>query len=102
MHSSYFGSRHFARNAYNSSNAGLAVLIFHGPRLFAMVGAQDEALSKTQPPKVTLVMLGLTQFGLLLAVEKPMLRAFVRRTASTATVLVDSMIIVVSCGESFL
>ncbi len=75
--------------------AGLALLIFPGPYPFAMVGSPDEGLSNTLPPKVTLVMLGLAQFGLLLALEKPMQRVLERTSAWTATVLVNSMIMTV-------
>ena len=50
----------------------LWLLIFKGPYPFAMVGSPDEGLSNTLPPKITLLALGVFQFGLLLAVEGPM------------------------------
>jgi len=71
---------------------GLALLIFEGPYPFAMVGSPDEDLSNTLPPKVTLLMLGIAQFGLLLAIERPMRRALNGTRAWAATVLINSMI----------
>jgi surface polysaccharide O-acyltransferase-like enzyme len=70
----------------------LALLIFEGPYPFAMVGSPDEDLSNTLPPKVTLLMLGIAQFGLLLAIERPMRRALTGTRAWAATVLINSMI----------
>jgi hypothetical protein len=70
----------------------LALLIFAGPYPFAMVGSPDEDLSNTRPPKVTLVMLGIAQFGLLLSIESPMRRWLADTRAWAATVLINSMI----------
>ena len=70
----------------------LAVLIFVGPYPFAMVGSPDEGLSNTLPPKITLLALGIAQFGLLLAVETPMRRVLDGLRIWTATVLINSMI----------
>ena len=50
----------------------LYLLIFKGPYPLAMVGSPDEGLSNTQPPKLTLIALGIFQFGLLLSLERPM------------------------------
>jgi len=72
--------------------AGLALLILVGPYPLAMVGSPDRALSNTTPPKITLVALGLFQYGLLLALEQPMRRVLERARLWTATVLVNSMI----------
>jgi hypothetical protein len=44
----------------------LYLLISKGPYPLAMVGSPDEGLSNTLPPKVTLIALGVFQFGLLL------------------------------------
>jgi hypothetical protein len=49
--------------------SALVLLIFQGPYPFAMVGSPDEGLSNTLPPKITLLALGIGQFGLLLAIE---------------------------------
>jgi len=70
----------------------LVLLIFEGPYPFAMVGSPDEGLSNTAPPKVTLLMLGIAQFGLLLAIESPMRRALTGARAWAVTVLINSMI----------
>ena len=70
----------------------LYLLITAGPYPLAMVGSPDEGLSNTLPPKVTLIALGVFQFGLLLALEGPMRRALESLRLWTATVLINSMI----------
>lgn len=70
----------------------LSLLIFKGPYPFAMVGSPDEALSNTLPPKITLLVLGIAQFGLLLAIEAPMRRLLSGLRIWAATVLINSMI----------
>ena len=70
----------------------LYLLINQGPYPLAMVGSPDEGLSNTRPPKVTLIALGIFQFGLLLALEGPMRRALDSLRLWTATVLINSMI----------
>ena len=70
----------------------LALLIFKGPYPFAMVGSPDEALSNTLPPKITLLALGVTQLGILLAIEAPMRRLLSGLRIWSATVLINSMI----------
>ena len=70
----------------------LYLLISQGPYPLAMVGSPDEGLSNTLPPKVTLVALGIFQFGVLLALERPMRRALESLRLWTATVLINSMI----------
>lgn len=72
--------------------AVLYALIFLGPYPMAMVGSPDPNLSNTLPPKITLLALGLFQFGLLLAFESPMRRALDNLRLWTATVLINSMI----------
>ncbi len=72
--------------------AALSLLIFKGPYPFAMVGSPDEALSNTLPPKITLLTLGIAQFGLLLSIEGPMRRLLAGDKLWTATVLINSMI----------
>ena len=73
----------------------LAALIFKGPYPFAMVGSPDEGLSNTLPPKLTLVALAIGQFGLLMAIEKPVQRLLARTAVWASTVLVNSMIMTV-------
>ncbi len=73
----------------------LYLLVFRGPYPLAMVGSPDEGLSNTLPPKITLLALGVFQFGLLLAFEGPMRRALSGLRLWTATVLINSMIMTV-------
>lgn len=70
----------------------LYAMVFHGPYPMAMVGSPDEDVSNSLPPKAALMALGLFQFGLLLAIEKPMRRALDSVRLWAATVLVNSMI----------
>ena len=70
----------------------LALLIFKGPYPFAMVGSPDEGLSNTLPPKITLIALGVAQFGLLLSIEAPMRRMLAGTRIWATTVLINSMI----------
>ena len=80
------------------SLAGLLLLVglvFPGPYPLAMAGSPGEAVSNTLPPKITLLALGVCQFGLLLAVEKPMQRLLDRAAVWTATVIVNTMIMTV-------
>lgn len=73
----------------------LYALIRWGPYPLAMVGSPDEGLSNTLPPKITLLALGIFQFGLLLALEGPMRKALGNLRLWTATVLINSMIMTV-------
>jgi len=70
-------------------------LTSYGPYPLAMVGSPDPELSNTLPPKVTLLALGIFQFGLLLSLEQPMRRALDNLQLWTATVLINSMIMTV-------
>lgn len=58
---------------------GLAGLVTFGPYPVAMVGLDNAAVTNSNPPKVTLIALGLFQFGLAMAMEGPM-RRWLRRT----------------------
>jgi hypothetical protein len=75
--------------------AALWLLTTQGPYPLAMVGSPDPGLSNTLPPKITLLALGIFQFGLLLALEEPMRRALNGLRLWTATVLINSMIMTV-------
>ncbi len=75
--------------------ASLWLLISIGPYPFAMVGSPDEGLSNTLPPKITLLALGVFQFGLLLAIEGPMRKVLSSVRLWAATVLINSMIMTV-------
>jgi len=73
----------------------LMLLIFKGPYPFAMVGSPGSDVSNTAPPKITLIALGLCQFGLLMAIEAPMRRLLSNLRVWAATVLINSMIMTV-------
>ncbi len=73
----------------------LATLVFNGPYPLAMVGSPDEGLSNTLPPKITLLALGVFQFGLLLSLESPMRRVLSNLRLWAATVLINTMIMTV-------
>ena len=75
--------------------AALWLLISYGPYPLAMVGSPDPELSNTLPPKITLLALGIFQFGLLLSLESPVRRALNGLRLWTATVLINSMIMTV-------
>jgi hypothetical protein len=75
--------------------ATLTAMILVGPYPLAMVGSPDEGLSNTLPPKITLLALGVFQYGLLLSLEGPMRRALNDLRLWAATVLVNSMIMTV-------
>ena len=74
---------------------GLWALVFKGPYPLAMVGSPDEGLSNSLPPKITLIALGLFQFGFLLAIEKPMRHLLDNLRVWATTVLISSMIMTV-------
>lgn len=73
----------------------LLLLVFKGSYPLAMAGSPDEALSNSRPPKITLLALGIFQFGLLLAAEGPMRRLLSGLRVWAATVLINSMIMTV-------
>ncbi len=73
----------------------LTLLIFQGPYPLAMAGSPDEGLSNSLPPKISLIALGVLQFGLLLAIEQPMQKWLNNIKVWAATVLINSMIMTV-------
>jgi hypothetical protein len=75
--------------------ATLWLLVNKGPYPLAMVGSPDPGISNSLPPKITLLALGIFQFGLLLSLEKPMRSALNGLRLWTATVLINSMIMTV-------
>ena len=77
------------------SLATLAALILVGPYPIAMAGSPGDEVSNTLPPKITLLALGLFQFGLLLAIEKPMQRFLAGLRVWTCTVIINTMIMTV-------
>ncbi len=78
-----------------ASFAVLVCLIHFGPYPVAMAGSPGEAVSNTLPPKITLIALGMSQFGLLLAFEKPMQRWLASQRVWTCTVIISTMIMTI-------
>ncbi|MFQ6005716.1 MAG: acyltransferase family protein, partial [Woeseia sp.] len=70
----------------------LLLLVIEGPYPVAMAGSPGEEISNSLPPKITLLALGICQFGLFLAIEKPMRRILSGLRVWAATVLINSMI----------
>jgi hypothetical protein len=68
----------------------IAVLVLDYP--VAMIGVPGAEVSNTAPPTVALLALGIGQFGILLAAERPMRRWLDKVGPWTATVLVNGMI----------
>lgn len=77
------------------SLVGLYALTHFGPYPIAMAGSPGEAVSNSLPPKITLIVLGMAQFGFLLALEKPMQRFLAGQRAWTCTVIVNTMIMTI-------
>ncbi|HVR33019.1 MAG TPA: acyltransferase [Acidimicrobiia bacterium] len=72
--------------------AVLAGLVAALPYPLAMVGLDAAAVTNSNPPKVTLVFLGLFQFGLLTALEAPARRLLERRRLWTGVIVVSATI----------
>lgn len=80
------------------SAAGLvaaALLVGFGPYPVAMVGLDTAGVNNTQPPKITLFLLGVFQAGLLLALEGPARRWLERERNWAAVVLLNGRIMTV-------
>ena len=67
-------------------------LVAFGPYPVAMVGLDTEAVTNSQPPKVTLIALALFQAGLILALEGPARRWLTRVRVWTGVVMVSGRI----------
>jgi hypothetical protein len=70
----------------------LAALVAAFPYPLAMVGLDGAAVTNSNPPKVTLVFLGLFQFGILTALEAPARRALERARLWRGVVVVSATI----------
>lgn len=70
----------------------LVLLTQLGPYPISLIGVPGADFSNTTPPKLPLIALGLTQIGLLLALEGPMRRWLSNAKVWTATVLVNGFI----------
>lgn len=85
------------------SAAGLAclmALVTWGPYPLSLVGVPGDSISNTLPPKLPLLALCAAQFGLLLAIERPMRRFLERLRPWTWTVLINSMIMTIFLWHS--
>ncbi len=78
-----------------ASFAVFVSLIGFGPYPVAMAGSPGEEVSNTLPPKITLIALGLAQFGALLAVEKTMQQFLTGLRTWTCTVIINTMIMTI-------
>jgi len=72
--------------------SALTVLVAAGPYPLAMVGVDGVAVTNSNPPRVTLVALGVFQFGLVMALEGPMRLWLARRRPWTAVVAINGSI----------
>jgi len=70
----------------------LVLLTQFGPYPISLIGVPGQEFSNTTPPKLPLIALGLTQIGLLLAIEGPMRRWLDKARVWTATVLINGII----------
>lgn len=70
----------------------LLALVVFGPYPVAMVGLTESAVNNTQPPKVTLIALGLFQTGALLALQRPAAAWLAKRRPWTTTVAINGSI----------
>ncbi len=75
-----------------SGLAALSALVAFGPYPIAMVGLDNAGVTNSNPPKVTLIALGLFQFGLAMALEGPMRRWLSRPRQWTAVVAINGSI----------
>ena len=88
---------------YSALAYGLLLLLVNkGPYPLAMVGSPDPKLSNSLPPKVTMLILGIFQFGLLLALERPMQRILAGVRVWAGTILINSMIMTLYLWHSTL
>jgi hypothetical protein len=72
--------------------ASLAVLVAALPYPLAMVGLDGAAVANSNPPKFTLIALGMFQYGLAMLFEAPIRRRLEANTAWTAVVAVNGAI----------
>ena len=73
----------------------LFAMVYWGPYPISMVSVPGEDVSNTLPPKFAMLALGVTQMGILLALESPVQRWLSRLGPWTATLLVNGMIMTI-------
>jgi hypothetical protein len=86
------------RNAVTWAIGGMVLLfamVYWGPYPIGMVSVPGEDVSNTLPPKFAMLALGVTQMGILLALESPVQRWLSRLGPWTATLLVNGMIMTI-------
>lgn len=72
--------------------AALIALTVYGPYPIAMIGVPGAEITNSMPPTIALLALGVTQAGLVIALEGPGRRMLENARAWTATVLLNGMI----------
>ena len=75
--------------------AALIAMVTIGPYPISMVSVPGEAVSNSLPPKLPMLVLGIVQSGILIAIEGPLRRWLARRIPWTATILLNGMIMTV-------
>ncbi len=73
----------------------LLVVVTVGPYPVSMVSVPGQDVSNTLPPKLPMLLMGITQCGLLLSLEAPLRRWLERPAPWTAVVLVNGMIMTI-------
>lgn len=73
----------------------LVGLVTLGPYPLSMVSVPGQDVSNTLPPKLPMLLLGVTQCGVLLTLERPVRRWLERPIPWTGTVLVNGMIMTI-------
>lgn len=78
------------------SFAVFASLIVLGPYPLAMAGSPEaDTISNTLPPKITLIALGIAQFGFLLSVQRFGRKLLANHAIWTTTVIINTMIMTI-------
>jgi len=73
----------------------LVVLVTVGPHPVSLVSVPGADVSNSLPPKLPMLLIGIVQSGLLLALEAPFRRWLARPTPWTLTVLINGMIMTI-------
>ena len=90
-----FGSIQFALAWFAVSLAILIAVTIYGPYPIAMIGVPGAEITNSMPPTVALLVLGMTQTGMVLALEPWGRKMLDNLSLWTATVLMNGMIMTV-------
>ncbi|MDO5502233.1 MAG: acyltransferase [Actinomycetia bacterium] len=71
---------------------GLLLAVTRGPYPISMIGIDGAELNNSMPTRVTMLLLGMAQGGLILLAERPLARWLQRRRAWLATVAINARI----------